>query len=644
MLRALVVSVAALFLAALWQAGRDLPRPAVRWLERELCRGPVCVRFEHAAFSLRRGVLLRDVRVFLKRRLGPPCLTAAELRFNGRIRHDRPMPEWIDAIYARQLDIRDLPPAPTNGNWRTPALTVAGRRLTATAHDDRPLGGWFARPVRLDVDDLILLGVRAERVELVCQVADRRLTLDRLRMTMPSHAWNEQLEGSLTYDLVSRSLQAQAEGNLTPEALAPLFERYEADEALRIVQRFGGFTTPPRVSGEMLREAPNDATARPARLDARLFIDGTDLTYRDLPVRRLHVALQWFHEGAQRHLTISPLVAEGLEGTLDCSLVRYPDRRVSDLTLRSSLPFATLAAALAMDAVKPELLRFDSAPRIEMRGRYASTNSAEITALQGRAECERLTIARLQFDRVAAGFEILGTNRIALSDLAAGCHQGGVSGALELTRPPEGGAPRFACNLAFTNIGIASAGRQLGASNTVEGAMEGRIALAGQLDARRLERLQGEGKVTIRKGEIMRVPLFAGFTAHLCRTIPGIDSLIMQSDAKFPFAITNGLLNVAPMLVEGNVFSLRGSGVCRLRDPDMPLDFVAQARLFKQKTLAGLMARVVTFPFSKLMEFKIAGTLKQPEWTYIGLIDRLRDLTWGADDNGAQGASGEEAQ
>lgn len=634
LLRALILGAALLLLLALWQAGRDLPRPAVRWLERRICRGPLCVRFDRAAIGPRHGLRLLNVRVFEKRRLGPPALTAAELRINGRPRRNRPIGAWIETVQVRQLTIATVPAASADrpGGWL--ALFAPGGHPLPLGDAGGPLAGLLERPVRLEVEDMLLWGARAESVATVCRLDGSRLRLDHLRVDLPDRNWREQLEGWLVFDLRARRLQIHADGVLTPEAVTPLFARFDGAEALDICRRFSGYTAPLRVSGDLWRELPA-TTNSSSSLETRLTIDGDDLTYRGLPMRRLQVGLQWRNDGAQRQLTISPFRVENDDGRFDGAWTRYPARGVTDLNLRGNLPLTAMVTAFGLSSSElPANLIFNTAPTIEVRGRLADDDAGVATALQGRLQADALSLAPLRFEALATDFSVMGSNTLRLANLTARCYQGTVTGAVTLARVPDGSAPaRFDGALTMAGIDFAAASRQMGLTNDMRGLLQGSIALAGAGNAARLDLLRGSGHLSIRNGTLMRVPLFAGFTGFLARNVPGVDALLMQSDATLALAITNGLLTVEQLLVEGNIFSLRATATCRLQAPGQPLQGVAQARLFKHKTLAAMMARVVTFPFSKLMEFKIEGPLRSPTWTYIGLIDRLRDLTWGADDD-----------
>jgi hypothetical protein len=68
----------------------------------------------------------------------------------------------------------------------------------------------------------------------------------------------------------------------------------------------------------------------------------------------------------------------------------------------------------------------------------------------------------------------------------------------------------------------------------------------------------------------------------------------------------------------------RRKGSCNLENDK--LDFVVRANLFKQKTIAGRIIRLVTLPFNRLLlEFKLFGTLDTPEWSYANIIEKITD-------------------
>jgi hypothetical protein len=136
--------------------------------------------------------------------------------------------------------------------------------------------------------------------------------------------------------------------------------------------------------------------------------------------------------------------------------------------------------------------------------------------------------------------------------------------------------------------------------------------------------LAGEGHVTIRNGVIHRMKIFAGLTDYLTRTVPGISSLVDQSSGSMDFTIRDGVLHTDNLLLEGNIFSISGKGTYNIATDK--LDFTVRANIFKQKTIAGRISRLITLPFTRLLlEFKVFGELENPDWSYVSIIEKITE-------------------
>jgi hypothetical protein len=55
------------------------------------------------------------------------------------------------------------------------------------------------------------------------------------------------------------------------------------------------------------------------------------------------------------------------------------------------------------------------------------------------------------------------------------------------------------------------------------------------------------------------------------------------------------------------------------------LDFVVRVRFMRDDSILGkYFIRPITWTFSKLlMEFKVTGSLDEPKWKYISIVDRV---------------------
>jgi hypothetical protein len=87
-------------------------------------------------------------------------------------------------------------------------------------------------------------------------------------------------------------------------------------------------------------------------------------------------------------------------------------------------------------------------------------------------------------------------------------------------------------------------------------------------------------------------------------------------------SISNGVIRASKILVSGGVFTITGSGTYSM--PEDKLDITARVRIFKNNSIIGRLANPITWTFSKLlMEFKVYGSIDDPKWEYVSVIERL---------------------
>ena len=154
------------------------------------------------------------------------------------------------------------------------------------------------------------------------------------------------------------------------------------------------------------------------------------------------------------------------------------------------------------------------------------------------------------------------------------------------------------------------------------GVVMGNVHITGPLQTNLTERVNGSGKISCKHGHLAQLNLFAGLTDLMAKRVPGIAALVTQSQGSLDFTITNGVFRTENLLVEGKVFSIRGSGTYSI--PTDQLDFKVRVQLLRNDSILGKLTNPVMWPFSKLlMEFQLFGSLGKPDWKYVSVLDRL---------------------
>lgn len=135
-----------------------------------------------------------------------------------------------------------------------------------------------------------------------------------------------------------------------------------------------------------------------------------------------------------------------------------------------------------------------------------------------------------------------------------------------------------------------------------------------------MKSVTGDGHVSIKKGRVFMLPLFGGLSRFVTAMIPGLDFILRQSDASCAFVIRDGKITTDKILIEGDIISLIGDGSYDLNGS---LEFNVRMQFLKQHTLGGMMLQKVTYPISKLFEFRLHGTLKNPQWYPVNFSSDL---------------------
>lgn len=140
------------------------------------------------------------------------------------------------------------------------------------------------------------------------------------------------------------------------------------------------------------------------------------------------------------------------------------------------------------------------------------------------------------------------------------------------------------------------------------------------------EVLQGRGNLSIRDGQIMRLRGFQGLLSLLADKVPGVSWFTDSTQASCSYVIENGVLKSDDIYIEGTVFSIKMAGTYDCTK-DM-MDFIVRVQFSKKESVVGKVIHPLTWPFTKLLlEFRLTGSVEEPKWSYLSVIDRVLEVT-----------------
>jgi len=144
-----------------------------------------------------------------------------------------------------------------------------------------------------------------------------------------------------------------------------------------------------------------------------------------------------------------------------------------------------------------------------------------------------------------------------------------------------------------------------------EGLCSGSIDLQGLIDDPDRSSMKGNGWIKIEHGRIFTVPIFSGLFDMLGKVIPGMGTFNGKNNAEATITIANGKVHGRNIYIDGDVFSLKGSGDVYL---DGRLDFKVQVTFMRRHSLIGSLVQIIAIPLTKACEFHLGGTVSNPKW------------------------------
>jgi hypothetical protein len=358
-----------------------------------------------------------------------------------------------------------------------------------------------------------------------------------------------------------------------------------------------------------------------------LALDVGPCAYREVPMKFAKGTLNVYGTNIFTTVVVGPIQAESATGPLSGTLVYREESESLEVDARSCMDVHQMAKIIDLlqhGELAP--IQCDTPPTVTIHGVAALDRKKSTVThdLAGHIEFPAGSVFNMQVKDVTSDLAVKGDSALLEHVSGTSASGGKISGNIGFFFP--GGAATstlFSTRATFANVDLSDLAQTFNfTTNARAGLISGNLSLVGRTGNRTIATLAGEGQLRVSKGLLNRTPLFAGFTDYLARTIPGVSTLVNQSSGSMDFTVEDGLLRTDNLLIEGDLFSMKGRGTCDL--PTEALDFVVRANIFKERTFAGRITHLVTLPFSRLLlEFKVFGTLDKTDWSYVNIIEKI---------------------
>lgn len=420
-----------------------------------------------------------------------------------------------------------------------------------------------------------------------------------------------QLDGNFALHLKTRTYAGQAHTTFDPNVLGPAVNAGTSN--LLALMHFRG---QPPVCDVTVTGLLDDASA--------LLVTGrvvaTNFTFREEPVMLAESTFSVLH-GV---LDLPDAHAVREDGQAQGHVTYNMDDALLELNVSGVAPLHPVAHMIAPGFERiMRQFEFQGPVQLLVNGRISVGSTLRGTDLRVSAEGEHMGWQRLladhaSFDLIATGSHFTFTN---IHGVFCGGPFQGVADFSDVEAPTN---CRYTASVVLTNANFArlcemlhpASGGGTAASGTMTGELTGQAQLSGWLDP--WKSMEGSGSVYVHNGSIFQFRLFGGLSKVLDKIYPGLGYL-SQTELHMPFTVGGGKLRSDDISIKGTVISLSSRGEYRFSNE---LDFQAQVQLLRNGIFADVV-RWVTTPLTKLLEFKLIGTLEEPRWRPVNLPKEL---------------------
>ena len=183
--------------------------------------------------------------------------------------------------------------------------------------------------------------------------------------------------------------------------------------------------------------------------------------------------------------------------------------------------------------------------------------------------------------------------------------------------PHEGADFQFAVNVTNANLHLLAMDLST-PTNHFEGVLTGQLVVTNA-DSRSWRTWDGYGRVKLRDGLLWDAPIFGILSPVLNAVLPGLGNS-RATDASAKFVITNGVFFSDTLEIRSTMMRLQYNGTVDLQQN---VNARATAQLLRDIWAVGPLISTVLWPVSKLFEYKITGTLKNPKSEPVYVIPKL---------------------
>ncbi|MBU4212509.1 MAG: AsmA-like C-terminal region-containing protein [Verrucomicrobia bacterium] len=458
----------------------------------------------------------------------------------------------------------------------------------------------------LDLIDADIEGAHVAKINGRFRFDEQNLILQSLDATVGKNHWRGPLHLSGVYDWKTRQCQGALTTAFNPNALLPLLYALDLPHA-SVIEWFQFEDQPPAGKADF-----KFAVGTNWLFHLTGHAQGDNCQYHGVTNLLMKSDLVIDFSPTNASLILTPLLAVREEGTVQGgACLDFIQDTVGFNGLSTADPQAVAKMLATFIANVVGQFRFEGPTKVAAWG-TAGYKDLVRNDMDIEIDTQRSGWKQFIMDRCSLSLRVV-EDTAYINDVQADFCRGLVRGSGSVYPVLNATNLRYHLQGNVREVNLQMLARHLAgqAVDQYHGALSGQLALDGFLDDPGGQTATGQGWIKIGAGRLFQFPLFGGLSEFLGRIVPGLSLIMRQTDARASFVIKDGKIHSDNIIIEGEVITLTCEGDYRLNGE---LDFAVQVKLLKKNTLVGGILHLAMMPVTKMLEFRLTGTVKDPHW------------------------------
>ncbi len=458
----------------------------------------------------------------------------------------------------------------------------------------------------LDLTDANIGGTPVAKCNGRFRFDEQGITLQTLDATIGKNYWSGALHLSGVYDWKTRQCRGAIIHTFNPNALLPMLYAWNVPQAF-VIEWFQFGDQPPTGKSSFNFTI---GTNWLFHLNGRA--QGDNCQYNGVTNLLMKSDVIMDFTATNAWLVLSPLLAVREEGTVQGSTrLDFMQETIGFNGLSTADPQAVAKMLATFIENIVSQFRFEGPTKVAAWG-TAGYTTAMHNDMDIEVDAQRAGWNKLIMDRCSLSLRVI-QDTVYINDLQADFCRGLVQGSGVVYPVLNTTNMRYQLQGNAREINFQMLTRSLTgqAVDQYHGYLSGQLELEGFLNDSGGQTAVGKGRIEIGAGRLFQFPLFGGLSEFLGRIIPGLSMIVRQTDARASFVIKDGKIHSDDIVIEGEVITLTCAGDYYLNGE---LNFAVQVKLLKQNTLLGGILQIAMMPVTKMLEFRLTGTLQDPHW------------------------------